>query len=143
MRYFEHLIREETTLEFNGVGKVEANIEWVPIVMFIGMTIVFSALVWFRYRSRSEVQQTIRSALDKGQDLSPEMIDRLGHPRPSKDKDLRLGVIWLALSVALVAFGFGIPDDEEDVTRIFMGIASFPFFLGVGYMILHKFTDRS
>ena len=120
---------------------MEDNVEWIPIVMFIGMTIVFSALVWFRYRSRSEVQQTIRAALDKGQDLSPELIDRLGHPRPSKDKDLRLGVIWLAISIGLVAFGFGIPD-EDDVARIFMGIASFPFFLGVGYMILHKFTDR-
>ncbi len=120
---------------------MQQNIEWVPIVMFIGMTIVLCALVWFRYRSRSEVQQTIRAALDKGQDLSPELVDRLGHPRPSKNKDLRLGVIWLALSVGLVAFGFGIPD-EDDVARIFMGIASFPFSLGVGYMILHKFTDR-
>jgi hypothetical protein len=120
---------------------VQENIEWVPIAMFIGITVVLSMLVWFRYRSRSEVQQTIRAALDKGHDLSPELVDRLGHPRPSKDKDFRLGVIWLALSIALVAFGFGIPD-EEDVARIFMGIASFPFFLGVGYMILHKFSDR-
>jgi Domain of unknown function (DUF6249) len=120
---------------------VENNVEWIPIVMFISMTIVLCTLVWFRYRSRSEVQQTIRAALDKGQDLSPELVDRLGHPRPSKDKDLRLGVIWLAISVGLVAFGFGIPD-EDDVARIFMGIASFPFFLGIGYMILHKFTDR-
>lgn len=120
---------------------MENNVEWIPIVMFIGMTIVLCTLVWFRYRSRSEVQQTIRAALDKGQDLSPELVDRLGHPRPSKDKDLRLGVIWLAISVGLVAFGFGIPD-EDDVARIFMGIASFPFFLGIGYMILHKFTDR-
>lgn len=115
---------------------------WIPIVMFTGITIILCTFAWFRYRNRSEVQQTIRAALDKGQDLSPELVDRLGHPRPSKDKDLRLGVIWLALSVGLVAFGFGIPD-EDDVAGIFMGIASFPFCLGVGYMILHKFTDRS
>lgn len=120
---------------------MENNVEWVPISMFIGMTVVLVALVWFRYRSRSEVQQTIRSALDKGHELSPELVDRLGHPRPSKDKDLRSGVIWLVLSVALVAFGFGLPD-EDDVHRIFMGIAAFPFCLGVGYLLLHKFTDR-
>lgn len=121
---------------------MEQNVEWIPIVLFICMMIVLVTLVWFRYRSRSEVQQTIRSALDKGQELSPELIDRLGHPRPSKDKDLRLGVIWLGISIALILFGFGIPD-EEDVHRIFMGIAAFPFCLGIAYMILHKFTDRS
>ena len=117
------------------------NIEWVPIVMFMGITIVMCTLVWFRYRSRSEIQQTIRLALDKGQELSPEIIDRLGHPKATKDKDLRLGVIWLAVAAALVAFGFGIPD-EDDVARIFAGIAAFPFAIGVAYMILHKFTDR-
>lgn len=120
---------------------MEQNVEWIPIVMFIGMTIVLCALIWFRYRSRSEVQQTIRSALDKGQELSPELIDRLGHPKPSKDKDMRLGVIWLALAIGVTAFGFGIPDDEE-VAGIFMGIAAFPFALGVAYLILHRFTDR-
>ena len=113
----------------------------IPIVMFAGLTIVFCVLFWFRYRARSEMQQTFRAALDKGQELTPEIIDRLGHPKASKDKDLRLGVIWLAIAVGLVAFGFGIPD-EEDVARIFAGIAAFPFAIGVGYMILHKFSDK-
>ena len=115
--------------------------ELIPITMFLGMTIIFCALFWFRYKSRTEMQQTFRAALDKGQELTPEIIDRLGHPKASKDKDLRLGVIWLALAIGLVAFGFGIPDDE-DVARIFAGIAAFPFAIGVAYMILHKFTDR-
>ena len=113
---------------------------WIPIVMFIGLTIVLSALVWFRFRSRSEVQQTIRAALDKGHDLTPEVIDRLGHPKPAKDKDLRLGVIWLAIAIGLVAFGFGIP--EEEANRVFMGIAALPAMLGIAYLILHKFADR-
>ena len=115
---------------------------WVPISMFIGMTLVLCALVWFRARSRSEVQQTIRSALEKGHELTPEIIDRLGHPKPSKDKDMRLGVIWIAIAFALVAFAFGIPDDG-DAFRVFMGISAFPFAIGFAYLILHKFTDRS
>jgi hypothetical protein len=112
----------------------------IPIVMFIGMTIVLSALVWFRFRSRSEVQQTIRAALDKGHDLTPEVIDRLGQPKPSKDRDMRLGVIWLAIAIGLVAFGFGIPDEEAH--SVFLGISAFPATLGIAYLILHKFADR-
>jgi len=70
----------------------------VPIVLFIGITVVFVALFWFRYKARSEMQSTIRAALDKGQELTPEVIDRLGHPKASKDKDLRMGIIWIAVA---------------------------------------------
>lgn len=117
------------------------NESMIPIVMFISMGIVFCVLFWFRYKTKEGMQQTFRSAMDKGQELTPEIIDRLGHPKPAKDKDLRLGVIWIAIAVGLVAFGFGIPDDEE-VHRIFAGISAFPLVIGIAYLILNKITDR-
>lgn len=116
------------------------NVEWVPISMFLGLTIVISIFFWFRYRARSEMQQTFRLALDKGQELTPEVIDRLGHPKPSRDKDLRLGVIWLALAGGLVLIGFAVPD--EDALRGLLAGAALPFAIGLAYMILHRFTDR-
>jgi hypothetical protein len=109
--------------------------------MFASMTIIFCVLFWFRYRTKEGMQQTFRAALDKGQELTPEVIDRLGHPKPAKDKDLRLGIIWVAVAIGLVAFGFGIPD-EDDVARIFMGIAALPLVLGIAYLILHRFSSR-
>ena len=114
--------------------------EFIPIVMFAGMTIVFVALFWFRYKARSEMQTTFRSALDKGQELSPEIIDRLGHPKAPKDKDMRYGIIWLSLAVALVLIGFAVP--EPDALRGLLAGAAFPFCIGVAYLILHKFTDK-
>jgi hypothetical protein len=108
--------------------------------MFLGLTVVICIFFWFRYRARSEMQQTFRMALDKGQELTPEVIDRLGHPKPSKDKDLRLGVIWLSLAVGLVLIGFAVPD--EDALRGLLAGAAFPFAIGVAYLILHRFTDR-
>jgi hypothetical protein len=116
------------------------NVEWVPITMFLGLTVVICIFFWFRYRARSEMQQTFRMALDKGQELTPEVIDRLGHPKPSKDKDLRLGVIWLSLAIGLVLIGFAVPD--EDALRGLLAGAALPFAIGVAYLILHKFTDR-
>lgn len=116
------------------------NVEWVPISMFLGLTIVISIFFWFRYRARREMQQTFRLALEKGQELTPEVIDRLGHPKPSRDKDLRLGVIWLALAGGLVLIGFAVPD--EDALRGLLAGAALPFAIGLAYMILHRFTDR-
>lgn len=116
------------------------NVEWVPITMFIGIAVVFCALFWFRYKARSEMQQTFRAALDKGQELTPEIIDSLGSPKPSKDKDMRYGIIWLSLAAALVLIGFAVP--EPEALRGLLAGAAFPFCIGTAYLILHKFTDH-
>lgn len=86
------------------------------------------------------MQDTIRTALDKGQDLTPELIDRLGHPKEPKDKDMRLAVIWLAIAVGLVLIGFAVP--EPDAFRGLLAGAAFPFTIGMAYLILHKFSKR-
>jgi len=114
--------------------------ETIPIVMFLGLTIVFVALFWFRYRARHDMQETFRTALEKGHELTPEIVDRLGHPKASKDKDLRLGVIWLSIAVGLVLIGFAVPD--EDALRGLLAGAALPFAIGMAYLILHRFTDR-
>ena len=116
------------------------NEEMIPIVMFAGLTLVMCMFFWFRFRSRSEVQATIRTALDKGQDLSPEIIDRLGHPNPPKNQDLRLALIWMALAAGLIGLAFGIP--AEGVLTILLGVSAFPFFLGIAYAIMWFSSGR-
>lgn len=117
--------------------------EWVPIIMFIGLTIVIGLFFWFRYRMRNDMQQTIRTAIDKGQELSPEIVDRLGQPKPHRDRDLRLALIWIALGVALALFGFAIPADEAEAQQVFLGISAFPFCLGIAFLIMWRFTERN
>ena len=118
------------------------NVEWVPITMFLGLTVVLCVLFWFRYRARSEMQQTFRMALDKGQELTPDIIDRLGHPKASKYKDLRLGAIWMALAIGLALCGFAVPDSSGDALRGCLAGAAFPFAIGAAYLIMYRFTGR-
>ena len=112
----------------------------VPSIMFITLGTVLVLFFWFRYRMRGEMQQTIRTAIDKGQELTPEIIERLGTPKPRKDRDLRWAIIAVAVSVALVIFGSMIPEDEAN--QVFLGIAAFPFCVGIAFFILHRFTER-
>ena len=86
------------------------------------------------------MQDTIRVALDKGHELSPELIDRLGHPKASKYRDFRLGVIWVAVAIGIALFSFAVP--EEEATRPLLGIAAFPGMVGIAYLILNKFAKR-
>ena len=79
--------------------------ELIPIVMFVVIAVIFWLFYLFRHRNRAEIQQTIRLALEKGNDLSPELIDRLGEPPAGKDRDLRRGLVWIALGVGLALCG--------------------------------------
>ena len=110
--------------------------------MFAGLTVIISLFFWFRYRGRSDMQMTIRSAIEKGQELSPEIIDRLGNPTPPKDKDLRLALIWLALATGLALCGFFAPDPSGYAFRGALAGAAFPLCIGVAYLIMWRFTDN-
>ena len=110
---------------------------WIPIVMFGGLAVVLSLLVWFRYKAQRETQLTIRTAIEKGQEMSPAMIDNLINPPASPHRDLRRGVIGV---LTAVAFGlFGLILGEEDAVRPMLGIAMFPLSIGVAYLLMHRF----
>lgn len=113
--------------------------EWIGFAAVVGPAILLGLFFWFRFKARREMQDTIRLALDKGHELSPELIDRLGHPKKPKDRDFRLGIIWIAVAIGLAMFRFAIP--EEDATPL-LGIAAFPLVIGIAYLILNKFAKQ-
>ena len=80
--------------------------EWIGFAAVIAPAILLGVFFWFRFRARREMQDTIRIALDKGLELSPELIDRLGNPKPPKDRDFRLGIIWVAVALGFALFSF-------------------------------------
>jgi hypothetical protein len=102
---------------------MEVNEVWIPVVMFIGLSVVLSLWVWFRFKGKREMQVTLRSAIEKGQDLSPELIENLINPPVSPQRDLLFGVIL----------------GEEDAIRPLLGIAMFPFSIGVAFLLMHHF----
>jgi len=116
--------------------------ELIPISMFLGLTVIISLFFWFRYRARNDLQMTIRTALDKGLELTPELIDRLGSPQPPKDKDLRLALIWLAIAVGLALCGLAVPDPSGHALPGILAGAAFPFAIGIAYLIMWRYTER-
>ena len=113
---------------------------WIGMAAVVGPIILLGVFFWLRYKGRQDTQQTIRLAIDKGQELTPELIDRLGHPKPAKNRDMRLGIIWLAVAGALAIFGQAVPDEEANT--ILLGVAAFPLFIGAAYLIIWRFAER-
>ena len=116
--------------------------DMIPITMFLVIGAILIAAFWFRHKNRTELQATFRAALERGQELTPETIDRLGSPKPPKNKDLRLSVVWMSLAVGLGLCGFFVPDPSGYAFKGCLAGAAFPFAIGAGYMILHLFAGK-
>jgi hypothetical protein len=115
---------------------------FVPLGLFAAITIILSFAFWFKYRARSEMQATIRTSIEQGQELTPEIVDRLGNPAPPKYKDLRLALIWLAIAAGLSLCGFFVPDPNRHALQGCLAGAPFPFCIGVAYLIMWRFTSN-
>jgi len=113
---------------------------FVPIVSMIVIGLVLIAYFYFRYRGRQQLQETVRQAIDKGSELSPELIERLAGPKESPDQDLRKAGIWLAVGIGFVLFGITL--GEEDAVRPLVAVGTFPTLIGVAYLVMWKFTSR-
>lgn len=116
------------------------EIELIPITMFVVIGLIAIVFFYFRFRARRELQHTLRAAIDKGMELTPEVLDRLGDPKPSGNADMRRGVIAIAIGVACAAFGLLVGD--ADAIGPFLGIGAFPFLVGIAYLGLWNFRER-
>ena len=114
---------------------------WIPIVLFVVTGLILYAFFFYRYKTRHDLQNTVRTAIDKGQELTPEVLERLGRPRPLPEADLRRGVVLVALGVAIAVFGLAL--NEQDAVRPMLAIAAFPAIVGVAYLGLWRFTSRT
>jgi hypothetical protein len=114
---------------------------YIPMVLFGSMTVIFVARQYYRFRSRLETQHTFRLALEKGSELSPEFIKQLGEPARNKDHDLRRGLVALAFALGFATLGAAIPDPEA--TPVMLGVAAFPFFMGIAFIIMHRFGNQN
>tara|TARA_R110002111_G_scaffold153851_1_gene220770 strand:- start:528 stop:932 length:405 start_codon:yes stop_codon:yes gene_type:complete len=108
--------------------------EFIPIVMFLVLGAVAGLALYFKSRARTEMQKTVRVALEKGQELSSELVAQLGENRRSSEADLRRGLIYLAVAFGLAAFGYLV--DEEDVPQKMLAISMLPFFISIAYLAL-------
>lgn len=108
----------------------------VPLVLFVMVGITYCVKYYFAWRTRQEVQDTIRSALERGQPLTPDILDRLGQPGRPRNADLRRGIICIALGLGLA--GFGVILADTDALRPLIATGLVPFLIGLAYVGLWR-----
>lgn len=111
----------------------------IPISFFVATVLVVWIVFVFRYRSRRDLQETYRAAIEKGQELSPELLERLGETK-AKNSDLRRGIILVGTGLGFAVFGLAL--GEQDAVRPMVAVGAFPFLVGLAYLGLWKFSPK-
>ena len=78
----------------------------------------------------------MRVALERGDPLTPDLLDRLVQAPAPKRTDLRRGVIGIGLGIGLGAFGFIV--GEPDAVRPMLAVGLVPLLLGLAYLVLWR-----
>lgn len=111
----------------------------VPVALFGSIVGTIWLVSHFNYKKRLTIHETLRHAVEKGQELSADVINRMSLFGDPVRADLRRGVLCLAFGVAFGFLGLMVGMEEGDAIRPMLGVASFPVFLGLAYLGLWAF----
>ncbi len=123
----------------------------IVAIVFSAITAIVFGPSYLKSRERREIQTTVRHAIDKGQQLPPDLIDAMtkdvASKLPSRTRDLRRGVIWLAVGIGFAAFSYlsnlGWNDhDMEGASAAMMGLAAIPVTVGLAFIVLSFFNPN-
>lgn len=131
--------------------------DFIPLLAILAtfgsITAIIFGPTYLKFRERRETQETVRRAIDKGQDLPPEVLDALTRDvtknLPSRTRDIRRGIIWMATGVGIAAFSLinemgwsGDGDWGGHVGDGLLGIAAIPATIGLAFIVLSFFNKN-
>lgn len=110
--------------------------ELIPMVMFVVIGFITLGYFHFNSKNRQAIMDTVQKAIDHGGELTPELLSQLGAAFNPRARDMRRGIVFLALGVAglLCSLFFTEP---QIVSGIRAG-SMFPLILGAGFLLVWK-----
>lgn len=109
------------------------------LALFGFLTAIIVVPRWLKSRDRRELQETLRMAMSKDQVLPPEVVEAITTDTrlpPSPERDLRDGVIWLAVGLGVAFFGWMVGFEDDDAVYPLIGLASIPALIGLALIAL-------
>ena len=105
--------------------------------------------IYLRHRDRTQMQETLRTALEKGQTLPTELVTALQNSVasktvPTREGDLRRGIVLVAVGLGFCFLGYGlwyglmtVDDTAAYITGgCTAGFGAIPGLIGLAYLIL-------
>ena len=123
---------------------------FIVFIVFGSIVAVIVGPSYLKSRERTEMQLTVRHAVDKGQTLPPELIDAMTKDvqksLPSRTKDIRKGVLSLAAGAGLAGFALIIGSAHRDFgsngQEFLLDLSCIPAAIGIAFIILGFFNPN-
>ncbi|MFC3194778.1 DUF6249 domain-containing protein [Marinicella sediminis] len=114
--------------------------ELATLFLIMGIfTLIIVLHMTNRYRLKVKTHELLEKSIDKGIDVTPELLDKLNQDRSPRFKDFRRGIIMVAIGAAVLCFSLIIPQD--DTARVFRGLSLLPVFIGAGFLLVWKINN--
>lgn len=107
---------------------------FIPVILFVCVAVVAIAFMVFSHRNKIALLTTIEKSIDTGAPLTAEMLERISYNQSPRVKDLRRGVVLVALGLAGVMAGILVGD--TDARTPFMMLSMLPLFMGAGFLVV-------
>ena len=92
-----------------------------------------------RFKLKVKTHELLEKSIDKGIDVTPELLEKLNQDRSPRFKDFRRGIIMMAVGAAVFCFSLVIPTD--DTAKVFRGLSLLPLFIGAGFLLVWKLNN--
>jgi uncharacterized integral membrane protein len=110
----------------------------ISIALVAGAVLIIAQLT--RVLRTHAMHKTIREAISRDSELTPELIARIGDEKQPGSTDDRTGLVLIALAVAILVFGM-ITGDSDDFRNL-AGVSVFPLFVGAALLGRHIYNRR-
>jgi hypothetical protein len=112
---------------------------FIPIAFFAMIAAIVIVPRYMRSQERIKMHEALKVAYEKGQTVPPELFDSFAtevKAAPSPHRDLRTGIIWLAVAAGFAALGFTLSFEEPDALYPLLSVAVFPAFIGIAFLVI-------
>lgn len=107
------------------------------VIAVIGVFGVVPLTIWivlhFGAKRHGRALESANKLIERGDVLTDDIIKSLGINPASPLKDLKIGLILIAVALSILIIGHVIPDDSGDAAQVSKGLASLPFLIGLVY----------
>ena len=118
----------------------------VPLIVFGSFLVLIWLLLLYTHKKKVLFLKMVDDAFKSNYQLTPETIREISIYFFSKYRDLRKGLILIAISLSIVGFSLLAEfrsNGNLDLNKALMGIALFPGLVGTAYLLLYKFDSKN
>jgi len=108
----------------------------IPVALFLMLFGIVAVFLYFRHKTRQDMQVTMRAVIESGQPLSAELLEEMTSALQSQRDDLRRGVILLSVGAAILVLAVVSGEAEA------LGVAAFPICIALAYLGLWWVNGR-